>query len=94
MKVTRLLPFACAVLLGLAGCSKDSSSETANTSKLEVRLIDAPGDSRSVVLDVRQVAVHLTEEKDPDGWTLPGFTPQADNVPAHDNRRPAQLVTT
>jgi hypothetical protein len=93
MKVTRLLPFACAVLLGLAGCSKDSSSETANSSKLEVRLIDGPGDFRSVVLDVRQVEVHLKEEKDPDGWQMLGFTPQAVNVLDYVNGRSALLVS-
>ena len=93
MKVTRLLPFACAVLLGLAGCSKDSSSETANSSKLEVRLIDGPGDFRKVVLDVRQVEVHLKEEKDPDGWQMLSFTPQAVNVLDYVNGRSALLVS-
>jgi len=93
MKVTRLLPFACAVLLGLAGCSKDSSSETANSSKLEVRLIDGPGDFRKVVLDVRQVEVHLKEEKDPDGWQMLSFTPQAINVLDYVNGRSALLVS-
>ena len=93
MKVTRLLPFACAVLLGLAGCSKDSSSETANSSKLEVRLIDGPGDFRKVVLDVRQVEVHLKEEKDLDGWQMLSFTPQAVNVLDYVNGRSALLVS-
>jgi len=93
MKVTRLLPFACAVLLGLAGCSKDSSSETANSSKLEVRLIDGPGDFRRVVLDVRQVEVHLKEEKDLDGWQMLSFTPQAVNVLDYVNGRSALLVS-
>ena len=93
MKVTRLLPFACAVLLGLAGCSKDSPSETANSSKLEVRLIDGPGDFRKVVLDVRQVEVHLKEEKDLDGWQMLSFTPQAVNVLDYVNGRSALLVS-
>jgi len=93
MKVTRLLPFACAVLLGLAGCSKDSPSETANSSKLEVRLIDGPGDFRRVVLDVRQVEVHLKEEKDLDGWQMLSFTPQAVNVLDYVNGRSALLVS-
>ena len=34
----------------------------------------------SVVLDVRQIEVHLKEEKDPDGWKNLAFTPQAINV--------------
>ncbi|UOQ98120.1 DUF4382 domain-containing protein [Hymenobacter sp. 5317J-9] len=90
MKITRLFPLACAALLGLASCSKDSDG---NTSKLEVRLMDAPGDFRSVVLDVRQIEVHLKEEKDPDGWKTLGFTPQAVNVLEYVNGRSALLVS-
>lgn len=92
MTINRLLPFACAALLGLASCSK-SSSEDANSSKLEVRLIDAPGDFRSVVLDVRQIEVHLKEEKDPDGWKMLGFNAQAINVLDYVNGRSALLVS-
>ena len=91
MTIKRLLPFACAALLGLAGCSKNT--ENANSSKLEVRLIDAPGDFRSVVLDVRQIEVHLKEENDPDGWKTLGFTPQAINVLDYVNGKSALLVS-
>ena len=91
MKYLRLLPFACAALLGLAGCSK--TSENADSSKLEVRLMDAPGDFNQVVLDVRQVEVHLKEEKDPDGWKMLGFTPQSVNVLDYVNGRSALLVS-
>ncbi|GAB3574556.1 DUF4382 domain-containing protein [Hymenobacter daeguensis] len=91
MKINRLLPFACAALLGLAGCSK-SSSENADAAKLEVRLIDGPGDFNGVVLDVRQVEVHLKEENDPDGWKTLGFSPQAINVLEYVNGRSALLV--
>jgi len=92
MTINRLLPLACAALLGLAGCSKNSS-EDAGSSKLEVRLIDAPGDFRSVVLDVRQVEVHLKEENDPDGWKMLGFTPQPINVLDYVNGKSALLVS-
>ena len=92
MTINRLLPFACAALLGLAGCSKNSS-EDASSSKLEVRLTDAPGDFRSVVLDVRQVEVHLKEENDPDGWKILGFTPQPINVLDYVNGKSALLVS-
>lgn len=91
MKITRLLPFAAAALLGLAGCSKSDNTDA--NAKLEVRLMDAPGDFRSVVLDVRQVEVHLKEEKDPDGWKTLGFTPQAINVLEYVNGRSALLVS-
>jgi hypothetical protein len=91
MKITHLLPFACAALMGLAGCSK-SSSENADSAKLEVRLMDAPGDFNSVVLDVRQIEVHLKEENDPDGWKTLGFSPQTINVLEYVNGHSALLV--
>ncbi|MBF9235893.1 DUF4382 domain-containing protein [Hymenobacter sp. BT683] len=93
MKITRLFPLACVALLGLASCSKDSDSNGAETSKLEVRLTDAPGNFRSVVLDVRQVEVHLKEENDPDGWKMLTFTPQAINVLEYVNGKSALLVS-
>ncbi|MBF9223908.1 DUF4382 domain-containing protein [Hymenobacter ruricola] len=91
MKITRLLPFIGAAVLGLAGCSKDTDSS--ETSKLEVRLMDAPGDFRSVVLDVRQIEVHLKDENDPDGWKTLGFKPQTINVLEYVNGRSALLVS-
>ncbi|MFC6222210.1 DUF4382 domain-containing protein [Hymenobacter artigasi] len=91
MKYSGLLPFACAALLGLAGCSK--TSENADTAKLEVRLTDAPGDFQSVVLDVRQVEVHLKDEGNPDGWKTLGFSPQVINVLDYVNGRSALLVS-
>lgn len=91
MKLLRLLPFACAAFLGLAGCSKETKD--GDSSKLEVRLMDAPGDFRSVVLDVRQIEVHLKEANDPDGWKTLGFTPQAINVLEYVNGRSALLVS-
>ncbi|WP_052732577.1 DUF4382 domain-containing protein [Hymenobacter terrenus] len=91
MKITRLLPLACIALLGLAGCSKDK--ENTDSAKLEVRLIDAPGDFSQVVLDVRQVEVHLKNEGAPDGWKTLGFSPQAINVLDYVNGRSALLVS-
>ena len=91
MKVTRLLPFAALATLALASCSK--SEDAANTSKLEVRLMDAPGDFQSVVLDVRQIEVHLKDDGDPDGWKTLNFSPQAINVLDYVNGRSALLVS-
>lgn len=91
MKYSGLLPFACAALLGLAGCSK--TSENADSAKLEVRLMDAPGDFQRVVLDVRQIEVHLKDEGNPDGWKTLGFSPQAINLLDYVNGRSALLVS-
>ena len=91
MKITRLLPLAAVALLGLAGCSKSDDAD--NTSKLEVRLMDAPGDFQSVVLDVRQIEVHLKEENDPNGWKMLNFNAQTINVLEYVNGRSALLVS-
>ncbi len=91
MKITRLLPLAAVALLGLASCSKSDDAD--NTSKLEVRLMDAPGDFQSVVLDVRQVEVHLKEENDPNGWKMLNFNAQTINVLDYVNGRSALLVS-
>ena len=90
MKITQLLPLAAVALLGLAGCSK--SNDAANTSKLEVRLTDAPGDFQRVVLDVRQIEVHIKDEGNPDGWKMLNFSPQAIDVLDYVNGRSALLV--
>ena len=91
MKITQLLPLAAVALLGLAGCSK--SNDAANTSKLEVRLTDAPGDFQRVVLDVRQIEVHIKDEGNPDGWKMLNFSPQAIDVLDYVNGRSALLVS-
>ena len=91
MKLTQLLPLAAVAALGLASCSK--SDDAANSSKLEVRLIDAPGDFQRVVLDVRQIEVHLKDEGNPDGWKMLNFSAQAINVLDYVNGRSALLVS-
>lgn len=90
MKVARLLPFALLTGLALAGCNKDSE----DNSKLQVRLMDAPGDFQGVVLDVRQIEVHLKEENNPEGWQTLPFQAQAINVLEYVNGRSALLVDT
>ncbi|TGD77889.1 DUF4382 domain-containing protein [Hymenobacter wooponensis] len=92
MKLLRLLPLALALPVALASCSKDN--ESAGSSKLEVRLMDAPGDYQSVVLDVQQVEVHLQDEANPDGWQLLPFKAQTINVLEYVNGKSALLVNT
>jgi hypothetical protein len=93
MKLTRFLPFALLGALSLAACSKDDDSSS-DATKLEVRLMDGPGDFQQVVLDVQKIDVHLKEENDPDGWNLLPFQPQAINVLDYVNGRSALLVST
>ncbi|MDU0370588.1 DUF4382 domain-containing protein [Hymenobacter endophyticus] len=89
-------PFLYTALLAaplyFASCSKDNDSS--DSSKLEVRLIDAPGDFRAVVLDVRQIEVHTKEASSTEGWyTLP-FQTQAINVMEYVNGKSALLTNT
>jgi hypothetical protein len=91
----RLLTLASAALLSLAGCSKNSADEaSASAAKLEVRLTDAPGNFKAVVLDVQQIEVHVKDENDPSGWQTLAFTPQAVNVLDYVNGKSALLVST
>lgn len=95
MKITRLLPFACAALLGLAGCSKSSSDDSSGgMSKFEVRLTDAPGDYRAVNLDVQQVQVHVSDDDNADGWQSLGLIrPGIYNVMDYTNGTSALLTS-
>jgi hypothetical protein len=91
----RLLTLAGAALLSLAGCSKKPADEaSAGAAKLEVRLTDAPGNFRAVVLDVQQIEVHTKDENDPSGWQTLAFTPQTVNVLDYVNGKSALLVST
>jgi len=92
MKIMRILPLALlAALAFTTSCNKDDDS---GASKLEVRLMDGPGDFQSVVLDVRQIEVHLKGEGNPDGWKTLPFQAQTINVLEYVNGRSALLVST
>jgi hypothetical protein len=92
MKNYRLLSLAAAALVTLGSCSK--SGDEVGATKLEVRLTDAPGDFRAVVLDVQQLEVHLKDENDPNGWQQLALTPQTINVLDYVNGKSALLVST
>lgn len=78
--------------LCFSSCSKDN--DASDGSKLEVRLMDAPGDFRSVVLDVRQIEVHTKDATSSEGWyTLP-FQTQTINVMEYVNGKSALLTNT
>ncbi|MBD2769805.1 DUF4382 domain-containing protein [Hymenobacter sp. BT664] len=91
MKIIQLFPAVCAGLLGLAGCAKND--EAANSARLEVRLMDAPGDFQQVVLDVQQIAVNQKCGKEEGGWKTLNFQPQAINVLAYVNGKSSLLVS-
>ncbi|SNR50608.1 DUF4382 domain-containing protein [Hymenobacter mucosus] len=91
MKFLRYLPLAALAVM-TASCSKDNDAN--QQSKLEVRLMDAPGDYSRVVLDVRQIEVHLQDASSPDGWQLLPFQAQTINVLEYVNGKSALLVST
>lgn len=93
MKLTHFLSLALLAALAFTGCSKGDDSASGNT-KLEVRLMDGPGDFQQVVLDVRQIEVHLKDENNPDGWQTLPFQAQSINVLEYVNGRSALLVST
>jgi hypothetical protein len=93
MHSTLLLTLASAALLVLAGCNK-TADNSSSAAKLEVRLTDAPGNFNGVVLDVRQIEVHLKDENDPSGWQTLAFTPQTINILDYVNGKSALLVST
>ncbi|WP_426489860.1 DUF4382 domain-containing protein [Hymenobacter sp. 102] len=88
---TLLYPALLAAPLFFGSCSKDNES---NNSKLEIRLTDAPGDFRAVVLDVRQLEVHTADVSSADGWYTLAFQPQAINVVEYVNGKSALLTST
>ncbi|WP_375435247.1 DUF4382 domain-containing protein [uncultured Hymenobacter sp.] len=92
MKFSTFLPLALlTTTVAFTSCSKDDNS---SSSKLQVKLMDAPGDFQSVVLDVQQIEIHLKEESNPEGWKLLPFQAQAINVLEYVNGRSALLVDT
>lgn len=91
MKLRTLLPLAVLSTLAFTGCNKDDES---SSSKLEVRLMDAPGDFQSVVLDVQQIEINLKDESAPEDWKLLPFQAQTINVLDYVNGRSALLVST
>jgi hypothetical protein len=96
MKINQIIPVFCLALVGLAGCSKDSSDDSSDQgmSKFEVRLTDAPGDYAAVNIDVQQVQIHVSDGDDEAGWqTLPLIRPGVYNIMDYTNGSSAGLVS-
>lgn len=92
MRFGTILPLALlTTAVAFTSCSKDEES---SSSKLQIKLMDAPGDFQSVFLDVQKIEVHLKEETNPDGWKILPFQAQAINVLEYVNGRSALLVDT
>ena len=72
MKLNRLTVLACALglMVSVSACNKDETGE----SRMEVRLTDAPGDYKKVLIDIRSVEIHTDADANDNsgGWTTLG----------------------
>jgi len=63
----KMIAMISTCIIGLAGITF-SCSEQDKTSLLEVRLTDAPADYDEVLIDVRDVQIHVSGDGDEEGW--------------------------
>lgn len=90
-KQSPIIPALLAALLLVGGCSKQSEN---GPSKLEVRLVDAPGDYAAVNVDVQKVQIHVSDDDQEDGWqTLPLVRPGVYNLLDYTNGSSALLTS-
>ena len=79
--------------LGFSACS-DDDKETTGTSRMEVRLTDAPGDYDEVNVDIRSVQIHRDATGDESGWmTLDNIKPGVYNLLDFANGRDTLLAS-
>lgn len=84
------------VALGFSSCSKDDDSNS-GTSKMEVRLTDAPGDYSKVLIDIKSVQVHTDGNANDNsaGWvTLSNINPGIYNLLDFSNGKDTLLAAS
>jgi hypothetical protein len=82
--------------LGFSSCSNDDESAT-GTSKMEVRLTDAPGDYSKVLIDIKSVQVHTdgNANDNSNGWiTLSNINPGIYNLLDFSNGKDTLLAAS
>ncbi|KAA9340022.1 DUF4382 domain-containing protein [Adhaeribacter soli] len=100
MKTSRfVLPaMLLGLTLGLGACSKDDDKTTTGTgtSRMEVRLTDAPGDYKEVNIDIRSVQVHKdASDNGTTGWvTLDNIKPGIYNLLDFSNGKDTLLAAS
>lgn len=100
MKTSRfVLPaMLLGLTLGLGACSKDDdkSNTGSGTSRMEVRLTDAPGDYEKVLIDIRSVQVHKdANDNGTTGWvTLDNIKPGIYNLLDFSNGKDTLLAAS
>lgn len=77
MKRKHLIPLLLSCLVWFSACNDDSTG----TSRMEVRMTDAPGNYEEVNIDVQSVQVHKEDDGDESGWiTLDEINPGIYNL--------------
>lgn len=76
-----VLSFLVITLVSVAfvGC-ENTSSDSAQTSAITVRLVDAPGDYKEVNIDVRDIMIKNTTDSGDQGWVSIGNTPTGGKI--------------
>lgn len=94
MKRKQIIPFLLgALLIGFSACDSDSDNST-GTSRMEVRLTDAPGDYDEVNVEIASVQVHKEDGNTEDGWiTLDEIHPGIYNLLDFANGRDTLLAS-
>ncbi len=67
------------VSVSFVGC-ENNSSDSAQTSAIKVRLVDAPGDYKEVNIDVRDIMIKNSTNTDDQGWVSIGNTPTGGKI--------------
>lgn len=99
MKLNRFSAFACALglMVGMSACDNDDEQAGTGNSRMEVRLTDAPGDYKKVLIDIRSVEIHTdagATDKD-GGWvTLGNINPGIYNLLDFSNGRDTLLAAS
>ncbi|MFC5270955.1 DUF4382 domain-containing protein [Adhaeribacter terreus] len=83
--------------LGFSACDKNDDDKATGTSRMEVRLTDAPGDYDKVLIDIRGVEIHTDANADnnSNGWTtLSNINPGVYNLLDFSNGKDTLLAAS
>ena len=80
MKIKFVLPVVLCAFIGLTSCDKNDD-QASGTSRLSVRMTDAPGDYEEVNVDIQSVQIHRDASDNGSGWvTLSNINPGIYNL--------------
>jgi hypothetical protein len=93
MRKSVFFAMMCLSVLGFTACTEEN--DPSGTSRMEVRLTDAPGDYDEVNIDIKSVQVHRDANDDGSGWiTLETIKPGIYNLLDFANGRDTLLASS